>query len=219
MHDLTIGVFENLDITSPMDVDKRLAYKQLILRGATLKKYQKVLVKWKQLAKELAGDYWTLGELDRLSAENFWTWANTDTIGYYGHDYLARDKWFDFERELWFESGKCMWRKHRSVYQDHMNYICNDIAKAFKVKILRYSKRGRNMHDLSKYLPPPSTKGKSAEADYFDCPQPGVHGQWRPICHQGRTPIIHAGWVGGPSRGLSLLDLWRLVWPPVHNWG
>ena len=45
MHDLTIGVFENLDITSPMDVDKRLAYKQLILRGATLKKYQKVLVK------------------------------------------------------------------------------------------------------------------------------------------------------------------------------
>ena len=36
MHKLTIGVFENLKITSPMDVDKRLAYTQSILRGAAL---------------------------------------------------------------------------------------------------------------------------------------------------------------------------------------
>ena len=32
MHDLTVGVFEHLNITSPMDVDKRLAYTQRILR-------------------------------------------------------------------------------------------------------------------------------------------------------------------------------------------
>ena len=40
MHDLTVGVFENFNITSPMDVDKRLVYTQRILRGAALKKYQ-----------------------------------------------------------------------------------------------------------------------------------------------------------------------------------
>ena len=32
MRDLTVGLFENLDITFPMDVDKRLAYTQRILR-------------------------------------------------------------------------------------------------------------------------------------------------------------------------------------------
>ena len=39
MHDLTVGVFDHLKITSPMDVEKRLAYTQCILRGAELKTY------------------------------------------------------------------------------------------------------------------------------------------------------------------------------------
>ena len=57
-----------------------------------------------------------------------------------------------------------MWRKQRRVYQDHMKYIHNNIVKPFRVKILRYAKRIRYMHDLAKYLPPPSMKGESAEA-------------------------------------------------------
>ena len=58
-----------------------------------------------------------------------------------------------------------MWRKHRSVYQDHTKYVCDDIVKPFKVKILRSSERMHETHDLAKYLPPPSMKGESAEAD------------------------------------------------------
>ena len=38
MYDLTIGVFENLEITSPTDADKRLAYMQRILIRDALKK-------------------------------------------------------------------------------------------------------------------------------------------------------------------------------------
>ena len=53
-----------------------------------------------------------------------------------------------------------MWRKHWSVYQDHMKYVCNDIVKTFKVKIIRYAERVCDMHDLEKYLPPPSIKGE-----------------------------------------------------------
>ena len=45
----------------------------------------------RQSAKDLAVDEWTFGELTRLSAEDFWTWAKKDTTGYDGHDYLARD--------------------------------------------------------------------------------------------------------------------------------
>ena len=37
MRDLTSGVFEHLEITSPMDVDQIIAYKQRLLRGAALK--------------------------------------------------------------------------------------------------------------------------------------------------------------------------------------
>ena len=36
MHDLTIGVFEHLEIISPIDMDKRLAYTQCILTVAAL---------------------------------------------------------------------------------------------------------------------------------------------------------------------------------------
>ena len=37
MRNLTVGVFEHFDITSPTDVEKRLSYTQRILRGSELK--------------------------------------------------------------------------------------------------------------------------------------------------------------------------------------
>ena len=100
-----------------------------------------------------------------LSIEDFWTWAKTDTTGYYGHPYLSNDKCVKFEKDVWLDLGKCMWRRHRSVYQDHMKYVRNYIVKPFKVKILRCAKRVREMHDLAKYLPPPSIIGESTMAD------------------------------------------------------
>ena len=113
----------------------------------------------KQSAKEFAGDEWTLGDMNRLAAEDFWTRAKTDTTGYDGHTYPDIDKCVDFEKELWFELGKCIRRKHQSVYQDHMEYVCNDIVKPLKVKKLRYIERVREMYDLAKYLPTPLMKG------------------------------------------------------------
>ena len=56
MRNITIRLFEHLNITSHMNVDKRLAYTQSILRGAALKKYREVLVTCRQSAKDLAGD-------------------------------------------------------------------------------------------------------------------------------------------------------------------
>ena len=61
-----------------------------------------------------------------------------------------------------------MYRKHRSIYQDHMKYIHNDIVNTLKVKIICYSESVRDMHDLAKYLPPPSMKGNSNEASNFN---------------------------------------------------
>ena len=86
MSNLTVGNFDHLEITSPIDMDKRLAYKQRIIRGSALKKYRELLVTCRQSAKELAGDEWTLGKITGLSAKDFSTWAKTNTTGYDGHD-------------------------------------------------------------------------------------------------------------------------------------
>ena len=92
--------------------------------------------------------------------EDFWSWPNIDIMGYDGHPLLAWYKCVNFESELWFELEKFIWINHRSVYQYNMKYICNDIVKPFKVKILHYSECVTQMHDLAKYLTPPSMKGK-----------------------------------------------------------
>ena len=113
----------------------------------------------KQSSKELAGDEWNLGNLSGVSTEDFWTWEKTDTIGYGEHPYLAINKCIEFDMELWFELGKGMWRKHQSIYQDHMKYVSNDIVKPFKVQILRYVKSVQEMHEIAKYLPPTLMKG------------------------------------------------------------
>ena len=102
-----------------------------------------------------------------VSTEDFWTWTKTDIIGYDRHPYLDIDRCVKLYRELWLDLGKCMWRKHRSVYQDHMKYVRNDIVKPFKVKILRYTDCVDEMHDLAKYLPTYLMKGQSETAAYW----------------------------------------------------
>ena len=74
MHELTSGVFENIYINSPMDVEKIVAYTQRILICSAIKKYKAVLVECNQLEKDLAVDSWNLGKLKELSTDNFWTW-------------------------------------------------------------------------------------------------------------------------------------------------
>ena len=44
MRDLTVEVFEHLETISPMDVNQRVAYTQIILKGDALKKYREVMV-------------------------------------------------------------------------------------------------------------------------------------------------------------------------------
>ena len=61
-----------------------------------------------------------------------------------------------------------MWKKHRSVLQDHVKYIQNDIVKTFRSGILQYTKRVHEMHDLKNYLPPLQMKGVSFESARWD---------------------------------------------------
>ena len=44
MRETHVGVFEHIQTTSPMGVDKRVAYMQIIFKGATVLKYREVMV-------------------------------------------------------------------------------------------------------------------------------------------------------------------------------
>ena len=44
MHDLTVGIFEHLNIMAKTDVDQRVKYTEHILTGPTLKKYHAILL-------------------------------------------------------------------------------------------------------------------------------------------------------------------------------
>ena len=127
--------------------------------GAVINKYKAVLLECKQLEKDITGDKWTLGDLKGLSTEDFWTWEESDRLAYDRDAYLGLKNCANFDKEIWFELGKDMQRKQRSVFQNHIKYICNEIMKTFHAVVLRYAKHVQDMHELVKHLPPPSMKG------------------------------------------------------------
>ena len=69
-----------------------------------------------------------------------------------------------------------------------MKYVCNDIAKSFKVKILQYAKRMSEMHDLKKYPPPPLMKGKSFQSDSWDVSNKEFYGDYIQVAFKYGLP-------------------------------
>ena len=59
-----------------------------------------------------------------------------------------------------------MWSKCRSIFQVRVNYIHNDTVNTFGLFIIHYSERVRDMHNLAKYLPPPSNEGCEYDKAY-----------------------------------------------------
>ena len=79
-HDLTVGVLKNLDITSDMEIDKRINYTHIILRGTALKKYKQVLAGYKESEMGLSGDQWNMGAKKDVTMEQLWAWDKVDSI-------------------------------------------------------------------------------------------------------------------------------------------
>ena len=91
MRDLTSGIFEHLEITSPLDIDKRFNYRQRLLRVLALEKYNTVLADYKDPGKGITGDQWTLSAKKGVTKEQLWTWSKQDGINGSGGMYLGRN--------------------------------------------------------------------------------------------------------------------------------
>ena len=131
MHNLISGVFEHLEITFPNDVDKRVNYTQRLLRRAALKEYKAVFKKCKEYSKEIARYQWTLVETKNITMEILWTWSKQYGLDDDRDAYLGVDMYINFKKDVWFMLLKSMWKKHQSVFQDHVKYIHSDIVKPF----------------------------------------------------------------------------------------
>ena len=82
--------------------------------------------------------------------------------------YLGVDMYINFKKDVWFMLLKSMWKKHQSVFQDHVKYIHSDIVKPFWVGILHCNKQVQEMQYLAKYIPSPSMKGETYNSDNWD---------------------------------------------------
>jgi hypothetical protein len=50
-----------------------------------------------------------------------------------------------FEKLLWFELGKFIWKDHHQVYYEHIEYLQQNIVKPFKWTMVQYISRIREM--------------------------------------------------------------------------
>ena len=151
-----------------MYVYQRVAYTKRILRVSALNKYNMVLAECNELEKGLDVYQWTSVPTKYVTMEQLWTWTKTDSNNCLGGMYLGRDICIDFEKGIWFELGKRMWKRHWSIYQGRVKYTHNEIVKPFRVRILQDSKRIRDMHNLANYFPSPLMKGGGFESAYLD---------------------------------------------------
>jgi hypothetical protein len=80
-----------------------------------------------------------------------------------------------FEKLLWFELGKLdlIWKDHRQVYHDHIEYLQQNIVKPFKWPMVCYIGCIREMFDYCLYLQPHSFKDQSfKEAEWAERDKP-----------------------------------------------
>ena len=88
------------------------------------------------MAKGVSGDKWNLGAMKDMTTEKFWAWAKVDAIDESGDIFTGQNRCNYFGKELWFELGNSMWKKHQRTFQDHVKYIHNNTVKHFRLGIL-----------------------------------------------------------------------------------
>ena len=78
--DIMVDFFEHIDITSKLDIDKRIKYTSLILTGPMLNKYCESFLACKDTMKEFYGRWCNFGGARDVIMEYFVVWENQDGL-------------------------------------------------------------------------------------------------------------------------------------------
>ena len=94
-----------------------------------------------------------------------------------------------FEKLLWFELGKLIWKYHHQVYYDHIKYLQQHICKPFKWTMVQHISHVHDMFNYCIYLPPPTMRGQSWEkAEWTARNSPAPENTIREAIKEGLPP-------------------------------
>ena len=80
MHNLTVGLFKRLEISSILDVDKVNKHTKHVIRGESINKHRQVLVECNDLSNYLSGYHWNMVSAKSVTMEQFWNWCKVNAI-------------------------------------------------------------------------------------------------------------------------------------------
>ena len=88
-----------------------------IFREPDISKYKNVLLSFKEITKDKAGDQWRLGKPGDVCPEYFLASRKTDSIGLNGNKLNAEDRCADLYQYLWFIIGKSMGNNNHNFFE------------------------------------------------------------------------------------------------------
>ena len=100
MRDITVGVFGNLEITSNLNIGKRVKYNDIVLTGPVINKYCSSFLDCKELVKYFVRDHWTFGSAEDVRMENLGLWYKQDRLDTDGDTISGGECCWDFEQDL-----------------------------------------------------------------------------------------------------------------------
>ena len=90
--DMTVSVFEYLEINTWKCIDKRWMFIEKFLNGPYFTKFRNAMLAFKELVRNKAGDQWGLGKLEDVCSDYFWVFCNTNGLGYNGEYTTSKDR-------------------------------------------------------------------------------------------------------------------------------
>jgi hypothetical protein len=75
-----------------------------------------------------------------------------------------------YKTYVWFEMGKLLWTRHRTVQEEHIRYLENKVIKPFDMAIRDFYDRVVEMYSYVYYMQPPSMNNQVwYEAKWSTC--------------------------------------------------
>ena len=107
------------------------------------------------MAKEDDINHCTLVKPENITLYYFWHFCKADGLYCDSAVITNKDQCVDLDCALCLMLDRYMWKKHRSVFDEHIIYVNNDTHNPYKMGIFKYAGCVREMFELAKYLPPP----------------------------------------------------------------
>mmetsp|Transcript_17197 Transcript_17197/g.32552 ORF Transcript_17197/g.32552 Transcript_17197/m.32552 type:complete len:470 (+) Transcript_17197:1371-2780(+) len=172
---LNMEVFEHLGISNDSTkVEQRMDY---LLQVTTGRARDQLVEIFKRGRQQFADAFEVAEETKRAFVRDkkvFFNWlvkgnkgkeVPESTLLNYGS--TAKAQCSCYEAYVWFEYGRMMWNRHRTVFEEHIRYIENKIIKPFDMLIRDFYDRVNEMYSYAYYIQPPSMNNQLwYEADW-----------------------------------------------------